>query len=1331
MCRSIQEGGARCPIHRRETIVALSAVRDITGLPADVTENLFNELRREGRHVSASGLGTDSYSTMIERLEERVSTLDNADAYREILSDRHSDTPPDGATLYALRRVHAAAVERAANLQQAISQIAEQNGSTLAEATNRYNELRRGVDTSRNSAVPEEYTSTSQRLAYEADLPSDRASVTALARLRAERTEGEPRITRVDLSHRSRALVSGGYDPEGGRMELVFSNNPERVYAWQNVPQALWEDIQENSGRPMLTFARRVRGVSEYRYESAEAEAADARTVRCSSCGQFRASAHSCPNRVVNDVVSQASVAIPAEVVEEIVTETEDQDLNIEEIEQRVAEAQAAVTAPPVDESVEVEEESEAVPTEETGNVPGFNFTLPTVDYSNMDEEERAAALAGQQAVTEFLAAAAQNPPVQEPVPSEGPRDMETIATLSSTHAYTVFPPGRSLFNIDGLPEDRDTTSPTLVYYNSATSRYVYVGTLTGFSSISDYMTNENGTYDYENYGHILRRRGYVSPLRQEEGETASGFARRITTEYEASADGQLARTEVPMVSTMRSTYAPEEASYSSGNERRTSSVINARVSWAGVRDVRRVLAEEGGTVSAPVEWSGRIPRAHVDANGYHMPRGSFHVSGTLAVTRDANGYRTVSGTHELQCSCTAYRRNYHCPHVDYVCNNSHAMVSRMQTPATRATSTDPSVPYAATLVNRQDFGYRRGENGELIGTFTSPRWGSGRGWTAVNAATVIDPAAVGADTGSPTVEQSLMASTALNTQFVWPRPRVLSSALRHGTVEMTANNVRIYDAISSNGWNGTAANVNGSLTINRADDGTVTVSRDQLRCDCGRFRSADQTGPCPHINTYADSLERYITNGPVSEADEEESRRTLRDLSQANAEEIETLRRMQRLRANGFQGTEEELRSLAEDEVATARAEEAMREERERLAREERERTLRERAERERMTYIQRAEAERGRVVASEERFLERNATFAEERAAHLAARKELWENVEEGYGDDSDKVIADIQSAQARKESGSAHLEPLTEGVTDGICDPDTPGARKFGVELEFDLPSGASRSAISNIVNDLREAGLTSQRSIGGYHSGSRNGWREWNLEQDCTVSGELVSPLMSDTPEDWEQLGKALEILKRHGAKASVRAGSHVHISTGSYLGSLAKHTELIRTVQDNKDILYRAASDPSRGSHRGTRWCAPNVEVPRVDIHRSDPSGLMSGLAQYTHHGHGYMMNYEASTSMDTKAHAEFRMWDASLDLATIQQQVATSAALTDYAERKVESEEYSRPRPEAQIPSHRGEGRDVTTNDAKRVAKLADSIFRRQADRERFVSMFGVAKWVD
>lgn len=346
-----------------------------------------------------------------------------------------------------------------------------------------------------------------------------------------------------------------------------------------------------------------------------------------------------------------------------------------------------------------------------------------------------------------------------------------------------------------------------------------------------------------------------------------------------------------------------------------------------------------------------------------------------------------------------------------------------------------------------------------------------------------------------------------------------------------------------------------------------------------------------------------------------------------------------------------------------------------------------------------------------------------------------ERYDNSVPSYGDDKEKFYKDYQ------DSKDVEIPYEYENVLNGAGD--GPSGRRFGVELEF-VVSGNNvnySEVMSNIGRELYEAGYTKREEMGYYHSGEDSGWDSWSFEDDCTVDGEIVSPIMSDTPESWRQLEDVCNIIRRNGGTVNNKCGSHVHVSSGSYGMSTAKHGELLRNVRQNEDMLYRLGSNhqSSLKMHRGTRWCQTNVNDSGDDISQD----VMESHDIF-YAGHADSVNVLASGQLNPKSsHVEFRMWDGTLNPGSIQQQVKTSVALLERSEYDVIKNGKSSPK-DITEESKLGYGNkqfidklmrkkmdreDADNESVAHAAKFFDNFFARESDRKSVLAMFSKTQW--
>ena len=175
-------------------------------------------------------------------------------------------------------------------------------------------------------------------------------------------------------------------------------------------------------------------------------------------------------------------------------------------------------------------------------------------------------------------------------------------------------------------------------------------------------------------------------------------------------------------------------------------------------------------------------------------------------------------------------------------------------------------------------------------------------------------------------------------------------------------------------------------------------------------------------------------------------------------------------------------------------------------------------------------------------------------------------------------------------------------------------------IGVEIEFD---GADANAVARAFH---AAGLASTPNLQGYHSHREPG--KWVVERDTTVTGEVVSPVLQDTPETWVQLERACAILRENGARVTARTGGHVHVGADS--AGLDHDVGRFRRVANAcawaEDLMYRLAAATGRGGRRhrgagnGYRWCGP------MGAGQFEQAQSLSELASRVGASHGVGLN---------------------------------------------------------------------------------------------------------
>jgi hypothetical protein len=270
-------------------------------------------------------------------------------------------------------------------------------------------------------------------------------------------------------------------------------------------------------------------------------------------------------------------------------------------------------------------------------------------------------------------------------------------------------------------------------------------------------------------------------------------------------------------------------------------------------------------------------------------------------------------------------------------------------------------------------------------------------------------------------------------------------------------------------------------------------------------------------------------------------------------------------------------------------------------------------------------------------------------------------------------------------------------------------------FGVEIEFD---GADPNAVARA---LHEAGLAASPYQESYHSHYRQPGK-WSVEHDATVSGEVVSPVLRDTPEAWSQLERVCSILRAQGAHTSMRTGGHVHVGADS--ANLDHDVNRFRRVAQvcawAEDLMYRLSAATGRdgrrhrGAGRGYRWCGP---MRPGDLEQARD---LTELAYRVGTSHTVGLNY--GNILEQRRTIEYRYFDSSLDPGRLQANIKLACWLT---KRAGELQDSAIPRERVRLGTHanHGDERDGL------LRRFADLVFVRPKDKLKLYWVYERSGW--
>lgn len=289
-------------------------------------------------------------------------------------------------------------------------------------------------------------------------------------------------------------------------------------------------------------------------------------------------------------------------------------------------------------------------------------------------------------------------------------------------------------------------------------------------------------------------------------------------------------------------------------------------------------------------------------------------------------------------------------------------------------------------------------------------------------------------------------------------------------------------------------------------------------------------------------------------------------------------------------------------------------------------------------------------RIAASQQAMGESWETSAATRADYMAR----FVHHGNGYLEHPDEFLADYRAASRF----TADTLPFHRGAVTGGYLSEGPGrgARGFGIEVEFD--GGAA--ARDRVAARLRQEGLSNTGSVAYYHQ--PNDFQNWRVEQDSSVSGELVSPILYDNEESWSQVERVCQIVRECGGTATVRTGNHIHI--GAQGMSVDQRRGVFAAVVANQDVIRRVATNPrARNGHRTNG--SNSYSAPFDD---NDVSNVYQQHNNY--YSRDYMMNQQRyrMANFTNERTIEFRDPDGSLNAAHIQANVMMAAALMQAGE---------------------------------------------------------------
>jgi hypothetical protein len=365
------------------------------------------------------------------------------------------------------------------------------------------------------------------------------------------------------------------------------------------------------------------------------------------------------------------------------------------------------------------------------------------------------------------------------------------------------------------------------------------------------------------------------------------------------------------------------------------------------------------------------------------------------------------------------------------------------------------------------------------------------------------------------------------------------------------------------------------------------------------------------------------------------------------------------------------------------------------------------------------------------------------------VAQARERWRRLVDdhkptSYADDPKRAAAAAERVAERLRRGEPPLKlsprPSGQGPADG---------REFGMEVEVGFQDTADwESTIASLSRELQQAGFMRGDGIGLHHESHNAGYTrnrgDWRMEREhIDWKAELISPILRDEQQTWDDLTRLLTIaIQRGGTGHPNKAedgtiGGHVHVSTGDYGNDATAYHTLLNLYRAFEDVLFRLATNPRTGKHRGTAMTYP-ARAFRISTEASIED-------MYNASAHPLALSFGAVEGKKSD-HVEWRLWDGSVDPAEWQIRVRLSVAMVEAAlrlSRQPDAVEHwgdealgSHAHTQQQIlhtSTYQGDTVNVYRLDSpqeiKSVLRLVDLVFTRDEDKDQVLELFALTTW--
>lgn len=122
--------------------------------------------------------------------------------------------------------------------------------------------------------------------------------------------------------------------------------------------------------------------------------------------------------------------------------------------------------------------------------------------------------------------------------------------------------------------------------------------------------------------------------------------------------------------------------------------------------------------------------------------------------------------------------------------------------------------------------------------------------------------------------------------------------------------------------------------------------------------------------------------------------------------------------------------------------------------------------------------------------------------------------------------------------------------------------------------------------------------------------------WHSDSDCSLStgGEITSPIMTDAPKYWNELGSVCKYLSEAGADTSHQAGGHIHIGTQALGHDIESWRQFLKLYAMYEGVIFRFGyGDKINGRESQIKYASPIADHLYKNLNNINAASSLSAI----------------------------------------------------------------------------------------------------------------------